>query len=82
VFKKFRAAIGLDHYSDSEGCESVDLAGTGCLAELFSCVWCLSLWFAIIVFVLYQYWPGETILVLSPFALSAGAIIVERVARG
>ncbi len=46
--------------------------------EIFECVWCLSIWIAAVLWIIYNFWPGVMI-VLVPFALSAGAIIVEKI---
>ena len=46
--------------------------------EIFECVWCLSIWVAVALWIIYNFWPG-VVIVLVPFALSAGAIIVEKI---
>ncbi len=46
--------------------------------EVFECVWCLSFWIAAGLWIVYNFWPG-VVIVLVPFALSAGAIIVEKI---
>lgn len=45
----------------------------------FECVWCMSIWIAIIVAVSYWTIPVYTTWFCLPFALSAGAIIVDRI---
>ena len=85
IFRRFRNKIGIEHvvpYPSLDGEENIFNATGGMLADLFSCVWCLSLWFAIIIVIFYQLWPGGTLIVCSPFALSAVAVITERIARG
>ncbi len=56
------------------------LAGTGSLGELVSCFYCLSVWLAApLAYLLAENWPHR--LLLWP-ALSAGAILLERVTSG
>lgn len=50
-------------------------------AELLDCVWCLSVWIGAFVAVLVWLNPVLVWLFL-PFALSAGAIIVEKINHG
>ena len=79
VFKRLRSRFGIQHLSDD--CEPTTL-GSGFMAQLFGCVWCLSVWFAIMIYGFWLIWPGITIIVLSPLALSAAVIIVEEFVRG
>lgn len=82
IFLRFREWIGISH---DEG-QPVEIHDTGGgrlvfeLAELVSCVWCLSLWIGLALVLLflrdYEWW------FLMPFVLSAMAIIFERVMRG
>jgi len=51
------------------------------LASLLTCVWCVSVWVGAAFLALYYLWPS-TIWLAAPLAISAGAIIVERFARG
>lgn len=51
------------------------------LAQLFICIWCLSVWIGAFVGIVLWFYPVLVVLFL-PFALSAGAILVERLARG
>jgi len=79
IFRKFRDKIGITSRLDN--CEPLSW-DDNLLANLFGCVWCISIWFAIMIYVTYKIWPGGTILILSPFAISAGAIIAEKLIRG
>lgn len=45
----------------------------------FECVWCMSIWVAIIAAIAYWTIPLYTTWFCLPFALSAGAIIVDRI---
>jgi hypothetical protein len=83
IFRRLREFIGIEHtarYPDGE--EIMIPVKNFFLTELVHCVWCLSVWFAIIIVILYQLWPGETLLICMPFAISAAAIIIERIVRG
>lgn len=77
LFLRLRASLGIEH--DDDG------AVTGFpmrfLPRLFSCVWCLSVWIGASLSVSYWLAPDWTRWLALPFALSAGAIIVERIAR-
>jgi len=77
LFLRLRATLGIEH--DADG------AVTGfpmrLLPRLFSCVWCLSIWVGAIFAVSYWLAPDICRWLALPFALSAGAIIVERVAH-
>lgn len=47
--------------------------------ELLSCFWCFSVWIGLILTPLYLIRRGAYIVL--PFALSAGAILLDKVAR-
>jgi len=78
IFMKFREMIGFGHDKDYEPV----IVSENFITHLFGCVWCLSVWFAIIVVMFYSLWPGETLLVCMPFAISAAVIFIERIVRG
>ena len=52
--------------------------GTNTLAKGILCGWCSSVWIGLLWAVLYYLWPCVWWLAL-PLALSAGAIVVDRV---
>lgn len=78
IFMRMRRIIGFDHADD---CEPVSFPDNF-LSSLFGCVWCLSVWFAIIIVIGDSLWPGETLIVCRILALSAVTVIIERIARG
>lgn len=47
-------------------------------AELFMCIWCMSRWVALVLFVLFYFFPVFTTIVCSVLALSTIAILVDR----
>jgi len=77
MFAKLRHLIGVRQV---EG--STTPYGTNVFAEGLSCVWCCSVWVGAALTIAYAIDPGLTILASLPFALSAGAIIVERILNG
>jgi hypothetical protein len=79
IFKTIREKIGVTSHANN--CEPLQWRDNF-IANLFGCVWCLSVYVAIMIYVCFTLWPGETILFLSPFAISTGAIFIERIAHG
>ena len=77
IFAKFRYWIGVRQV---EG--STTPYGTNVVAEGLSCIWCCSVWVGVALVVAYVLDPALTVLASLPFALSAGAIIVERMLNG
>jgi hypothetical protein len=73
ILGKFRAIIGIkfDEYNQPYS--------TNSLAELFSCVWCLSLWVGVGMTILWLFSPEVAFYLSLPFAFSAVAIIIEKI---
>lgn len=71
ILAKFRHILGVryDQFSVPYG-ESV-------AAQLFTCVWCLSVWVGSAVGLAYLFSPETTVNVCLLPALSAGAIVVN-----
>lgn len=78
VFVRVRRAAGIVH--DDEG-EPVAWPETWA-ALVLSCVWCLSVNLAIVYVLLWLLAPDAARWLSLPFALSAGAICIERWAHG
>ena len=55
--------------------------GSNQFAELFVCVWCMSFWIGIIAWISYLLNARLTVIIAIPLALSAGAIVIERIVR-
>ena len=71
VFVKLRKAVGIGH--DAEG--QPNLYPDTMLADLFSCVRCMSVWVGIVLTLVYVFVPSMLWLWLClPLALSAAAI--------
>jgi uncharacterized protein DUF1360 len=50
--------------------------------RLLECVWCVSLWIAGFMTIAYYFVPLYAIWIMLPFALSAGAILIDRIVNG
>lgn len=71
VFAKLRRGMGVtvNEYSQPEG--------NGFLGELFSCMWCMSVWVGLGWTVSYYLVPSLTYWIALPFALSTVAIVIS-----
>jgi hypothetical protein len=74
LLMKMRSLIGVyyDEYSEPQG--------NNVFARALTCVWCSSIWVALVFTVLYYF--GLAFWIAMPFALSAVAIIIERIVDG
>jgi len=77
VFTRLRAAFGIGHDEDSKPNTWPDAP----IADLLSCVWCLSVWVGAGLSLAYLLSPSWTVGLSLPLALSAGAILLERVLK-
>lgn len=73
IFERLRHFIGVRYNADSEK------IGTNALSELFTCVWCMSPWIGLLWTIVWSLWPQPVLWIATPLALSAGAIIVDKV---
>lgn len=73
VFDWVRYAVGIRYDAQSEVDEDINE-----VARAFACLWCFSIYVAIGWAVLYWYAPLWAFWLALPFALSAGAILVNR----
>jgi len=72
IFARFRHAVGLRQTAVREnGAVEVAMVAQSPVAELFACVWCLSVWIAALM-TLQPLRPVRSIL-----AISGGAIIIQ-----
>lgn len=73
---KMRHGLGVryDEYSEAHG-ENV-------VAEALTCVWCTSIWVALIVTIPYMLFPVVVPWLCLPLAVSAGAIIAGGLTDG
>lgn len=77
IFILLREMAGIVH--DDDGKKIV--VPESFFAELLDCVWCLSVWIGGAMAIGLFFYPVLFWLLL-PFALSAGAILIERFANG
>jgi hypothetical protein len=50
--------------------------------KAFECIWCVSLWIAGFMAIAYYFAPLYAIWIMLPFAISAGAILADRIING
>jgi hypothetical protein len=78
ILEKFRRKIGIGYDTEGErGVYSGPLLRTT-VAKLFLCVYCMSVWWAFGFTILYYIQPFLAVALAVPFALSTGAILVNR----
>ena len=70
---KLRSLVGVKYDE-----HSLPVVSPGSLAEGLTCVFCNSLWIGIAFAVLYCLFPVAAFYVGLPFALSAAAILIDR----
>lgn len=76
IFWHIRSKLGHMHDLDMNYIGHKD----GFLSDTFACVWCLSIWVAIAVSIGRYFFSAPTFYICLALALSAVAIVVERVA--
>lgn len=74
IFQYLREFAGIEH--DEEGNKTI--IPETFWAELLSCVWCSSIWLGIFWALLDLWLPGLAFRLGLIFALSAGAILLEK----
>jgi hypothetical protein len=72
VFVKIREAFGIKH-NEKIPYEYPETF----FAQLLSCVWCVSIWVAAFIVLLWLVIPGVVLILSLPLALSAGAILID-----
>jgi type IV secretory pathway VirB3-like protein len=76
VFAKMRYLLGVRYNERSEP------YGLNVVSEMLLCVWCASLWVALFAAIMYIFLGTIIIYVSLPFALSTGAVIIEKIVAG
>ena len=76
LFGRLRSLLGV--FSDEDG----NVYGTNELARGITCVWCCSVWVGAAFALGYWLIPDAIFWLALPFALSAGAVVVEEVTSG
>lgn len=75
ILGKFRSFIGIRYDELSKP------YGTNVIAEAFTCVWCASMWIAILFSIAYYISAHFAVMLSLPFAVSTVVIIVERIVQ-
>lgn len=78
MFKRLRESVGIEH--DEDG--NVEMVPESFLAGALSCVWCCSVWVAFGLTLCWLILPETTLILAIPFAIAAGAVVVERSVGG
>jgi len=76
VFGKIRVMLGVRY--DKHGFPY----GSTHISEGLICMWCNSIWLGILFAITYHFYPDITIALSFPFALSTGALVMERIIDG
>lgn len=71
ICARFRNAIGVKYDSHAH------TYGENMLANLFTCLWCLSIWVGIAIAAFYVLVGDIAVVACLPFALSAVAVIIH-----
>ena len=71
IFNKLRYKAGMRYDEHSSEYPTTQLS------ELLSCVWCTSVWIAIVASVLYLVLEAAAVYIAMPLALSAVAILIQ-----
>lgn len=77
VFGKFRHLLGVRH-DKASGL----FFGKNVMAQALLCIFCTSVWIGLAIAILYISYPSIVVMASLPFALSAGAIVLERMING
>lgn len=77
MFGKFRHLVGV-RLDEATGI----FYGKNVVAQGVICVWCVSIWIGIAIAISYNFFPSIVVMASLPFALSAGAIVLERIVNG
>jgi len=73
VLEKLRYWVGVRYGDD------FSRYGVNIIAEAFTCMWCLSVWVSMVIAMCFYLFPAATGWLAMPLALSAAAIIVDRI---
>lgn len=72
LFSRLRHLAGVYHDEWNEAKSNYEIG------KLFTCLWCFSFYVGIVLMIIYIFYPEQTILGCLPFALSAGAILINK----
>lgn len=77
IFGRLRIWAGAEEILDDGSREVIESPPDGSLAQLFQCMWCLSVWLGMAAAVSYLLCPHATVAVALPFFLSGVAVLIE-----
>lgn len=72
IFTRLRYLVGVRFDENSQP------YGENVFAKAFTCVWCISIWMGTVLVIIYSLVPTFTFWICLPFALSAGAIRLNK----
>ena len=75
ILVKFRYIIGIRYD------ELSNPVGTNVIADLFTCVWCASVWIGLFFAILWFINHDLAFIVSFPFALSSVAVIIDQITK-
>ena len=79
ILESFRDWLGIEYDIEGErGYNPLLPLWRTTIADLFLCVYCMSLWWGIFFAILYFIHPFTSVALAVPFALSTGAIALNR----
>lgn len=73
MLAKLRDLAGV-HYD-----EYGTIVGEGFFGSLLTCIYCLSVWVAVLIVILYSVAPIPTLYVASVFAISGGVVLLDKI---
>lgn len=73
VFLKLRNLFGFSH----DKSKNKAIIPDGFFGELFSCIWCCSLWVGLGWTGIYSFFPILALVLAAPFAFSTVAVLVQ-----
>ena len=74
MFTRLRALVGVRY----DG-ETFQQTASNVVAGAFMCIWCMSVWVGLILMIAWLLWPQSTLWAATPLALSAVAIVMDKV---
>lgn len=74
VFRRVREWVGIIHDDAGEVLQTPDRF----FSNLLSCTWCTSMWVGTVWALLWFFLSDVSVWVAAPFALSAGAILIDK----
>ena len=77
IFKRLRNAVGITEIQLPDGTEITEIVKETLLTGILSCFYCCSIWVAVFVSLLILSDIGS--ILLLPFAISGGAIVLLKV---